>query len=69
MNESQGAYASVPGTTLAMIPLQSFISAATLESMLEELDAALGVYDGTPQETQIALQRGWLEDRTVPQVE
>ncbi|PSR77916.1 hypothetical protein PHLCEN_2v7658 [Hermanssonia centrifuga] len=69
VNESQGAYASVPGTTLAMIPLQSFISAATLESMLEELDAALGVYDGTPQETQIALQRGWLEDRTVPQVE
>lgn len=64
-----GAYASPPGTTVTMLPLQSFIDPITLASMLADLDVALEVYDGTPQETQIALQRSMLNDDTIPQIE
>lgn len=64
-----GAYASPPGTTITMVPLQSIISPTKLSAMLADLDSALTVYEGTPQETQIALQRSWLEDETIPQVE
>lgn len=52
-----------------MLPLQSFIDPITLASMLADLDVALEVYDGTPQETQIALQRSMLNDDTIPQIE
>ena len=52
-----------------MLPLQAFIPPAKLASMLANLNSALTVYAGTPQATQIALQRAWLNDATIPQVE
>ncbi|KAF7791621.1 hypothetical protein EIP86_002639 [Pleurotus ostreatoroseus] len=69
-NHRAGAYASVPGTTVSMIPLQVFINETTLVPMLAALDTVLDeVYTGTPQETQIRLQRSWLDNATIPQVE
>lgn len=65
-----GAYASAPGTTVSMISLQDFINSTTLAPMLAALDTVLEeVYAGTPQETQIELQRSWLDNATIPQVE
>ena len=53
-----------------MIPVQAFINETALASMLAALDTVLDeVYAGTPQETQIRLQRSWLDDATIPQVE
>lgn len=55
---------------MSMIPLQAFINSTKLTSMLAALDTVLeDVYAGTPQETQIALQRSWLDNATIPQVE
>ena len=69
INNRTGAYGSIPSSTVAMLPAQSFIDAAKLKELLDTLDESLKVHKGTPTEKQIAVQRALLNDPTVPDVE
>lgn len=52
-----------------MIPFQSFMNDSTFTSLMDLLDESLKEYDGTPFAKQMALQRSWLDDMSVPQIE
>ncbi|TDL16815.1 alcohol oxidase [Rickenella mellea] len=69
LTKREGPFASVPGTTLAMIPFQTFINATRLTSLKASLDKSLKAFKGTPFEEQFATQRNFIEDPSVPQIE
>lgn len=52
-------------STIALLRLDQFIEHQRLQKMKEELDRAL---EGTMSHT-AALQRSWIDDETVPQLE
>ena len=64
-----GAYASVPGSTVAFLPYSAFIPPDRLSQLKEALDQELEAFKGTPYETQLALQRQIIDDESVAQLE
>ncbi|KAG6843857.1 hypothetical protein H0H93_016885, partial [Arthromyces matolae] len=63
-----GIYSATSATTLGFLPLHEFLAPAKVASLLSDLDAALP-HQPSHLESQFALQRKWLNDPTVPQVE
>ncbi|KAG6812981.1 hypothetical protein H0H92_014912 [Tricholoma furcatifolium] len=63
-----GLYSATSATTLAFLPMQDFVAPAAAASLLSDLDAALPDQPSHLKE-QFALQREWLNDPTIPQLE
>ncbi|KAG6873387.1 hypothetical protein C0995_016197 [Termitomyces sp. Mi166 len=63
-----GIYSATSATTIAYLSMQDFMSPGTAASLLNDLDAALR-HQPSHLKSQFALQRKWLSDPTVPQVE
>ncbi|KAK7683788.1 hypothetical protein QCA50_013164 [Cerrena zonata] len=69
LHNRTGALGSIPSSTVAMLPVQSFINPTRLKELIAKLDESLRVYQGTPTEKQITTQRALLDDPTVPDIE
>ncbi|KAG6824566.1 hypothetical protein H0H93_001892 [Arthromyces matolae] len=63
-----GIYSAIGATTLAFLSMQDFTSPETAASLLSDLDGALKDQPSHYQK-QFALQREWLNNPNVPQVE
>ncbi|CAL1709880.1 unnamed protein product [Somion occarium] len=64
-----GALASVPGSTIVMLPIQSIVSNQRLKTLTALLDKALLSFKGTPLEKQLNAQRDLFLDPDVPDIE
>ncbi|TDL15528.1 alcohol oxidase [Rickenella mellea] len=69
LTKREGPFASVPSTTVSMIPFQTFINATKLAGLKASLDNSLKAFENTPLEKVITLQRSFIEDPTIPQIE
>ncbi|KAG6815635.1 hypothetical protein H0H87_012724 [Tephrocybe sp. NHM501043] len=63
-----GIYSATSATTLGFLPLNEFLAPAVAASLLRDLDAALP-HQPSHLRSQYALQRKWLDDPSVPQIE
>ncbi|KAG6906660.1 hypothetical protein DXG01_012717 [Tephrocybe rancida] len=63
-----GTLSATSATTLAFLPMHDIMSPSTSARLLSDLDAALTSMP-THLKSQFALQRKWLDDQSVPQVE
>ncbi|KAG6852716.1 hypothetical protein C0991_009626 [Blastosporella zonata] len=63
-----GILSATSATTLAFLPMHDIMAPATAASLLSDLDAALP-HQPSHLKSQFGVQRKWLNDQSVPQVE